>query len=258
MDELAEDLLLLAARPGGRLPIPGNLRFGLAGAELVRLAAAGRVDVVRGRIVVHDTAPTGDSLLDEALASMAGRAHRPTANSWVARDRRGLVKRYLARAEAAGTIRADRRTIARLIPVTRWTVLDAGRAAQARARLAAVAASTGAVDPAQAALAGLAGAIDVTRRVFPGRAGRPRAQATAAGRPARRDRRPGDVGRLRRGRGGARGAGRGGRRRHQRRHQRRGPRGDPRRGLGGDARQRARRRGGRPSLSGVPRRWRVR
>lgn len=43
-----------------------------------------------------------------------------------------------------------------VVAMTRWTVLDTARAAQARARLQAVAASTGNVDPAQAALAGLA------------------------------------------------------------------------------------------------------
>jgi hypothetical protein len=171
MDELSEDLLLLAARPDGALPILPKLRFGVAGSELVRLAAARRVDIARGRIVVLDTAPTGDPLLDEALASMTGGRRGPTAKAWVARHRPGLVGRYLARMEAAGTVRAHRRKTLGLFPVTRWAVLDTARAAQARARLAAVAASTGAVGSEQAALAGLATAIDATRVVFPGRAG---------------------------------------------------------------------------------------
>jgi len=171
MDELGDDLLLLAVRPDGTLAIPPKLRFGLSGSELVRLAAARRVDIVRGRIAILDTAPTGDALLDEALASMTGGRREPTAKAWVARHRRGHVERYLARAEAAGTIRAQRRKALGFIPMTRWTVLDTARAAQARARLQAVAASTGNVDPEQAALAGLATAIDVTRLVFPGLAG---------------------------------------------------------------------------------------
>lgn len=174
MDELGDDLLLLAAGSDGRLAIPAKLRFGLAGSELVRLAAAGRVDIVRGRIVVRDTAPTGDPLLDAALASMDG-SRGPTAKAWVARHRPGLVGQYLTRAEAAGIIRADRRKALGFIPVTRWTVLDAARAARARARLAdaaaAAGAGTGPVDPALAALAGLASAIDVTRVIYPGRAG---------------------------------------------------------------------------------------
>src|SRR5579871_1909718 len=178
MDELGDDLLLLAAGSDGRLAVPAKLRFGLAGSELVRLAAAGRVDIVRGRIVVRDTAPIGDPLLDAALASMGG-SRGPTAKAWVARHRPGLVGRYLTRAEAAGIIRADRRKALGFIPVTRWTVLDAARAARARARLAdaaaaATAAATaggGPMDPALAALGGLASAIDVTRVVYPGRAG---------------------------------------------------------------------------------------
>lgn len=172
MDELGDDLLLLAVRPDGTLTTPPKLRFGLSGSELVRLAAARRVDIVRGRIAILDTAPTGDALLDEALASMTpGRRGEPTAKAWVARNRPGLTERYLARAEAAGIIRAQRYKALGFIPMTRWTVLDTARAAQARASLQAVAASTGNVDPAQAALAGLATAIGVTQFVFPGLAG---------------------------------------------------------------------------------------
>jgi hypothetical protein len=173
MDQLGEDLLLLAVRTDGTLPIPEKLRFGLAGSELVRLAAAGRVDIVRGRIIIRDTAPTGDPLLDEALASMTGGLGKPKASTWVARHRPGLVGRYLSRAEAAGTIRSEQRKALGFIPVTRWTVVDTARAAQARARLETVAASTGPVDPEQAALGGLASAIGVTGYVFPGRAGGP-------------------------------------------------------------------------------------
>jgi hypothetical protein len=171
MDELAEDLLLIAVSSDGTLVIPVKLRFGLAGSELVRLAAAGRVEVVRGAIVIRDSASTGDQLLDEALASMVGGWRKTPAKAWVARHRAGLVERYLSRAEAAGTISAHRRRALGFIPVTRWEVVDTARAAQARARLEAAAASAGALDPGQAALAGLASAIDVTHFVFPGRAG---------------------------------------------------------------------------------------
>jgi hypothetical protein len=171
MDGLADDLLLLTARPDGTLALSPKLRFGLSGTELVRLAAARRVDIVRGRIAILDTAPTGDPLLDEALASMTGGWREPTAKAWVARNRRGLVERYLARAEEAGTVRAERGQRLGFIPVTRWLVVDVARAAQARARLEAVATSNGAVGPEQAALAGLAAATDVARVVFPGLGG---------------------------------------------------------------------------------------
>jgi hypothetical protein len=171
MDELCDDLLLLAVRPDGTLALPAHLRFGMSGAELVRLAAARRVDIERGRIVVLDTTPTGDELLDAALGSMAGGRRGPSAKAWVARHRPGLVHLYLARAAAAGTIREERGTRLGFIPVTRWLVTDAARAAAARARLEAVAAGTGPVGQEQAALAGLAAASGVALVAFPGRAG---------------------------------------------------------------------------------------
>ena len=127
MNELGEDLLLMAVNSDGTLVLPAKLRFGLAGSELVRLAAAGRVDIARGRIVVRAPAVTGDPLLDDALASMSGGWREPTAKAWVKRVRPGLVERYLARAEAAGTIRADRRKALGFIPVTRWLVIDTGK-----------------------------------------------------------------------------------------------------------------------------------
>jgi hypothetical protein len=170
MYDLGQDLLLIAVNPDGTLVLPVKLRFGLAGSELVRLAAAGRVDIVRGRIVIRASARTGDPLLDDALASMTSGWREPTAKAWVKRVRPGLVERYLARADAAGTISKQRRKALGFIPVTRWVVTDAARAAQARARLEA-AASGGPLDSAQAALAGLASAIGVTHYVFPGRPG---------------------------------------------------------------------------------------
>jgi hypothetical protein len=170
MDELGEDLLLIAVTSDRTLILPAKLRFGLAGSELVRLAAARRVDIVRGRIVIRNSGPTGDPLLDDALASMSSGWREPTAKAWVKRIRPGLVERYLARAESAGTIQAHRRKALGFIPVTRWVVIDTARAAQACARLEA-AASDGILGPDQAALAGLASAIDVTHFVFPGRAG---------------------------------------------------------------------------------------
>ncbi len=187
MDDLGDDLLLLAVRADGRLTLPDKLRFGLAGSELVRLAAAGRVNIAAGRIEVLGTAPTGDPLLDDALASMGDGGRGPTAKAWVARHRPGLVKRYLARAESAGIVRAERRKTLGFIPGTWWIVVDTGRAAQARGRLEAVAANTGSVDSPQAALAGLASAIGVTGLVFPGRAGaaaRKRLREVAKGDPA--------------------------------------------------------------------------
>jgi hypothetical protein len=58
--------------------------------------------------------------------------------------------------------------------VTRWQVTDPARAADARARLDAIAQGTGQVDLGQAAFGGLAHAIGLAGRLYPGRDGRDR------------------------------------------------------------------------------------
>jgi Golgi phosphoprotein 3 (GPP34) len=70
MEMLGNDLVLLSIRPNGVIGTAAKLGFGLSGSELVRLTALGRVDVEDDLIIIHDEAPTGDALLDEALMSI--------------------------------------------------------------------------------------------------------------------------------------------------------------------------------------------
>jgi hypothetical protein len=183
METLGDDLVLLSIRSDGAIGTAAKLRFGLSGAELVRLAALRRVDIERGLIIILNGTPTGDVLLDEALMSMAGGHRPPAAKAWVAHRRGDLTRRYLERLANTGTIRAEHRKVLGLIPRTGWTVLDAGRVAAARARLDAIAYGSGGVDSGQAALAGLASAIGLPFLVYPGSAGRAaRKQVAVAGR----------------------------------------------------------------------------
>ena len=165
METLGDDLVLLAILPNGVIGAAAKLQYGLSGSELVRLAALRRVGIERGEIVVLDQAPTGDVLLDEALASLHG---SPTARAWVARNRDELVRRYLERLAGTGTIRLERRKALGFIPVNSWTVLDAGRMAAARARLDAVAYGTGDIGMPEIALAGLATAVGLPQVIYPG------------------------------------------------------------------------------------------
>jgi len=173
MATLGDDLVLLSVWQGdGKISSANVLGIGLMGAELVLLAASGRVVIPNGRITVTDPTPTGDAEADAALASLASAQRPPRANSWCSRPRRGICDAYLARLEAAGLIRAERRTMLRFIPVTRWRITDPARVADARARLDAIATGTGQVDLAQAAFGGLAHAIGLSGRLYPGREGR--------------------------------------------------------------------------------------
>lgn len=211
MRTLGEDIILLALKPDGRLRMWDRLRFAVAGSELVRLAASGRVEIVDGRITAGEAGPSelADPLLAAALADIRGSKQQPPAGAWVAGRPQRVVDAYLAALDAAGIVRTERRRMLGLTLATRWYVVDAPRQEQARARLDQIAladrAQTGAGtggEPwnetavmsdgggdgggeagAQAALCGLVTAIGLDRELYPGPESEPaRARLAAAGR----------------------------------------------------------------------------
>src|SRR5262252_2128855 len=91
MSTLGDDLVLLSVwQGGGRLTSPNVIGVGLMGAELVRLAGSGRVQITDGRIAVLDPAPTGDAEADAALASLAAQRRPPRAHLVLAAAARHL------------------------------------------------------------------------------------------------------------------------------------------------------------------------
>jgi hypothetical protein len=168
LDSLGEDLVLLSVTPdAGRIGTAHRIAFGLMGSELVRLADAGRISIAANRIIVQDPAPCGDAALDAALDSLAKARRQLRPKNWVSHPRRGICDAYLAR--LAG---AEQGTKLGIFPTTRWRITDAGRLADARARLDAIALSAGQVDTAQAAYAGLAHAVGLGSLLYPGWANR--------------------------------------------------------------------------------------
>jgi hypothetical protein len=173
MDTLGEDLVLLSIRPdNGTIATKSRLGYGLRGSELVRLAATGRVGITGDRIVVLDGQPTGDEQLDAALASLARARRPPRPKTWVGHPGSQIVDTYLVRLAATGAIRPERGTVLAFVTVVRWRIADSARAADARARLDAIARATGPVDTAQAAFAGLASASGLGPVLYPGWANR--------------------------------------------------------------------------------------
>jgi hypothetical protein len=173
LDSLGEDLVLLSITPdAGRIGTAQRIGFGLMGSELVRLAAAGRINIAANRIIVQDCAPCGDAELDAALDSLANARRQLRPKNWVSHPRRGICEAYLARLAAAGAVRAEQGTRLGIFPSTRWRIADAGRLADARARLDAIALVAGEVDTVQAAYAGLAYAVGLGALLYPGWANR--------------------------------------------------------------------------------------
>jgi hypothetical protein len=186
---LCDDLLLLTVFAyRGRLAHATG--YTLMGAELIRLAAMGRIGIVEDMIVITSEEPTGDAELDAALTEIGESEDPPWPDEWVAQPRPRIAGRYLERLEAAGVVRAQTRFSA-----TRWLVTDAARLAEARGRLDAIARSVGEVDLTQTAYAGLACAIGLDYRLYRGRgqsAERDRLQEIAAGGPTVRPTADGD------------------------------------------------------------------
>ncbi|MGE0297051.1 GOLPH3/VPS74 family protein [Pseudonocardia sp.] len=137
---IAEDLLLLLTDDTtGALSKSGSeTDTALAGALLVELAILGRVDVTgSGRLTVHDPAPTGDALLDAALARLREREGAKPKNvlGKLAKGLRGELYDQLA---GRGVLRAERRRVVGVWPVRRWPAADGAHEATVRADLRSV------------------------------------------------------------------------------------------------------------------------
>jgi hypothetical protein len=137
---LAEDLLLLVTDDGsGQLTVPAaQVDAGLGGANLVELALMNKVDLSAegddgrpGRVVVRDSSPTGDDVLDAALAILA--ANQGKKPSAVIRPlSKNLREALYERLAAAGVIRAERGRILGIFPTRTWPAQDASHEAQVR------------------------------------------------------------------------------------------------------------------------------
>ncbi len=140
---LAEDLLLLLTDDdSGKLAAPGaEVDVALGGALLVELALMERVDVAgsdervrEGRLVVRDPGPTGDGLLDEALA-IVGQKEGKKPQSIVARLGKRVRVRLYERLVAGGVLRAEDDRAFGIFPTHRWPSKDAAHESTVRAGL---------------------------------------------------------------------------------------------------------------------------
>lgn len=160
-------MLAISAGHDGKLASARKLGFALAGSELVRLAAERRIDVVDDRIQVLDATPTGDKLLDASLVDIQGGRQPRRAKKWVAQPWRDPVESYLKHLVAKGVVRSEHRKTLRIFVTVRWTVVESDRVAQARARLDAVAFSSGPVDAAGSALGALVHVAGLDKLIYP-------------------------------------------------------------------------------------------
>jgi Golgi phosphoprotein 3 (GPP34) len=130
---IAEDLLLLlTADDTGKLAADTtNMNLALGGALLAELALAQRVDLAghdervrEGRLIVRDAGPTGDSVLDDALATVGHEEGKKPQSVVAALGKRTRVRLYERLAEA-GLLRPEKDRILGIVPTHRWPAEDA-------------------------------------------------------------------------------------------------------------------------------------
>ncbi|MGY1737531.1 GOLPH3/VPS74 family protein [Geodermatophilus sp. SYSU D00684] len=160
---IAEDLLLLLTADDTGKPAADstNTNTALGGALLAELALAQRVDIAgpdervrEGRLIVRDVHPTGDRVLDDALATVGHREGEKPQNVLAALGKQARVRLY-ERLTAAGLLRAEEGRILGIFPTHRWPAEHTGHETAVRTGLAAALRDGGTTDARTRALASL-------------------------------------------------------------------------------------------------------
>jgi hypothetical protein len=170
---LAEEIVLLSlddetGRPVGRLGMAPDLA--LAGALVMDLALAGRVDTDRDRLWVVDTTPTWDRVTDAALAAL-DTPHAPGdargAIMLLARQAPGARAALLQRLVAAGVLRLEQGRTLWVFADRRYPKQGGREAAEgARARLRRMLLAEEIPEPRDALLLGVARAAGLLPLLF--------------------------------------------------------------------------------------------
>ncbi len=167
---LAEDLLLLLLDDATGRPTAdsASLDYALAGALLLELALAGRIDVVpagarRATVVVRDGDPVADDVLADVLRRVGERSRRP--EQLVPALSKGLRRRLLARLAERGLVRREARRVLAVIRYDVWPATGHGVEAALRGRLRDVLVAGATPDPRTAALVALLSSINAAHRV---------------------------------------------------------------------------------------------
>jgi hypothetical protein len=166
---LPEEFALIAYDDDGSPVTDGtHLDNGLGGAVLLELALAEKVDVADKKVVVRDATPTGDPVLDDALARIAGDKPRKPKD-WVSKLAKTARVQVMTELVARGLVRKEESKVLLVFPRTRYPAANGVEPAaetEARQRMRAAVAGGGPVDQRTAALCALVAATDLDKKVF--------------------------------------------------------------------------------------------
>ena len=138
-----------------------------AGAALLDLAFAGRIDTDLGGLDIVDQAPTGAPALDGVLNAIAARRSRLDARGWIGELSGAQAEAIRAGALAALTARQVLAVKRKRFGARRHELLDASERTALRSRLSAILRADDVPDPWDAALVALLDACDLLASVLP-------------------------------------------------------------------------------------------
>lgn len=146
-----------------------SLDFGLAGAAIIELTLRGRLASEGKQVVVIDPTPTGDELLDEALAAVVASRRTRDARHWVTSLQRGVDhhrRRLEERLVRRGVLGAEEHRVLGVFPSRRYPVQAPGLLGEVRDRVRRAVLGGAPLDPAAVTLVSLASACGVLDRLF--------------------------------------------------------------------------------------------
>lgn len=168
----AEELYLLALNDaeGDLKPVPlSALEYAMAGALLMELALLGRIDADTQTLSVISTDPTGDALLDDALAAVRAEATPQSSAYWLRRfahPSMNVKERALAGLLKKGILRQEKRKLLWVFSVRRYPMVDQREAKEVRTRLRELILGSDIPDPRDVVLISLGNACRVLDDMF--------------------------------------------------------------------------------------------
>ena len=171
----AEELiLLLTDEDGGLLPIQRDaFECALAGAVLMDLAFAWRIDTDLRALVVNDRTPTGNPVLDRILARIAARAQTADTRTWIrdlsVDEADAIREQALAGLVERGVLERRDGKFPWVLRSPRHPAADGEAVRALGLRIGTVLHSDDIPDPRDIALISLLDACDILPDLFPGR-----------------------------------------------------------------------------------------
>ena len=164
-------LLLLDDKDGSFVPIvKSNLGCAIAGAVLMDLAFANRIDTDPESLIVTDRTPTGNPILDPTLTKIAAQGEPSNTRTWIrlisVEDSPAIREQALQSLVARGIVVQREARVMWAFRARRYPTIDGNVEQEVKLRIGDVLLSDDIPDPRDVALIGLVDACDILRDIF--------------------------------------------------------------------------------------------